>query len=159
MTIAKTKVKQLLFAQEEDTLESDEESDHDSDTGLEPLQVDSETPEQSPKSTSTTLTGENATDHSIKPLASAKKKRSLPRISSPAWTMSEHSDEDRDDPRPVTKKRKTDNANAQGTAKESGEALDGEHFDLGLTSAKYDLMTTKPGQITFLFEKVSGSKL
>jgi hypothetical protein len=30
---------------------------------------------------------------------------------------------------------------------------------LGLSAAKYDLMVTKPGQITFLFEKVSGSKL
>jgi hypothetical protein len=159
MAIAKTKSKQPLFAPEEDTLESEEDSDHESDTELEPLHMNSGTPVRSPKSTSTASPDENATDHTIESTGSVKKKRSLPRVSSPAWNMSDQSDEDGDDPRPVIKKRKTNNASAKDTAKEKVETLDGSHFDLGLASAKYDLMITKPGQITFLFEKVSGSKL
>ena len=159
MAIAKMKKKQPLFAPEEDTPESEEESDHGSETRLEPLRMNSETPVRSPKSTSTLSPKEDATDCTIDSTEHDKKKRSPPRDSPAAWSMSEQSYEDRNDPRPIAKKRKTNKKAAKEAAQEKVEIVDGLHFDLGLASAKYDLMMTKPGQITFLFEKVSGSKL
>jgi hypothetical protein len=72
---------------------------------------------------------------------------------SPDWSTSKHSDDDMSDSRPVTKKRKTT------TTRKPKSNEDEATFNLGLPSTKYDLAVTKPGQITFLFEKISGSKL
>jgi hypothetical protein len=153
-TTNSAKVNQPLFAQEE---ESDEESDDGSNERLDSPERDLSALGRASKAKVKGSGSENEDDDVVPPPKSAAKKRSAAR-ESPVWSMSVHSDDDQDSPKPVTKKRKTTKAE-KGPGKERLDMPDQSNFELGIPSAKYDLTVTKPGQITFLFEKVSRSKL
>ena len=94
------------------------------------------------------------------PVISGRSKKRAAVSPSPEWEEGNQSDASDTSDFRRRKRRNTgpklDNA---GHADVAQSIRDAGSFNLELTSAKYDLSAMEGGRITFLFEKISGSKL
>lgn len=97
------------------------------------------------------------------PFNSRASKKRAAAASSPDWDIGEDSDANEDSESHVMKKQKTTQMgkgkSTRGHPRAKADMGETSPFSLEMSNAKYDLNAMEGGRITFLFEKISGSKL
>lgn len=138
--------------QDENNSDSDDEADVSVDTNKVASTVGSDDDEAE----------EMASGKSSPSKSSASKKRAAA-AASPDWGVGEDSDANEVSESHVKKKRKTTQMgkgkSTRGQPHAKADMDETSPFSLEMPSAKYDLNAMEGGRITFLFEKISGSKL